>query len=120
MFQDPSFGEIKITYVVTNITMIDPAQVSGKICRSYLIPLTGVLSMTKKVKKYIMDRVCNNDKCLIFCSIVQWLQYKSYFIQPYSLNRLGLVFFLFPCCGQIHDILSVESYAGIWADLLKE
>ena len=91
MFQDPSFGEIKITYVVTNITMIDPAQVSGKIYRSYLIPLTGVL-----------------------LNIVQWLQYKSYFIQRYILNRLGLVFFLFPCCGQIHDILSVESHAGTW------
>ena len=91
MFQDPSFGEIKITYVVTNITMIDPAQVSGKIYRSYLIPLTGVLSMTKKLKKYIMDRVCNNDKCLIFCNNCQSLQYKSHLIQPYSLTRLGLV-----------------------------
>lgn len=27
MFQDPSIGEIKLTYVVTNITIIDPAKV---------------------------------------------------------------------------------------------
>ena len=27
MFQDPSIGEIKITYVITNVTEIDPAQV---------------------------------------------------------------------------------------------
>jgi len=27
MFQDPSIGTIKITYVITNVTEIDPAQV---------------------------------------------------------------------------------------------
>ena len=27
MFQDPSIGKIKITYVITNVTQIDPKQV---------------------------------------------------------------------------------------------
>ena len=43
MFQDPSFGKIKITYVVTNLTEIVPAQVVTRSENTILIGICVVI-----------------------------------------------------------------------------
>ncbi|KAM7451841.1 metalloendopeptidase [Porites harrisoni] len=51
MFQDPSIGKIKITYVITNVTEIDPAQYSFSLSDSSIPKLKSLADKIKEDNK---------------------------------------------------------------------